>query len=526
MVKKVKEEKILLEEEEVWDILEFAKALGYNNSYLTPMLINSRMKDITLNSSAATESDLAEAMEDPKNSEISLQEFSQDFEIKSQVYKRLLSYLGNLLSFDMTYECTNAKMEDYKTKSYQKDLDLFKKFVDGFDYKKEFAAVVGELLRSEAGFYCPRQFGEKISLQELPTSPTYTMISGRWANGLLFDFNMYWFLQPGVVLGDYPDFFVDKYKNFFQESKGANGYVPSLSANQRGRSSWVYWQSIPPDVGWCWKLNPNSATRVPYFSGLFLDLVQQPVIRALQKNVNMGVANRMIIGQVGMLKEANSKVKDQFSLNPDLLGKFLSLVKAAVGESIKVAAAPLENLQKIEFKSESEIYSDYLKTALATSGVNTNLLFTSDVKQNTIETQLSVNVDEQMMYALYPQFESFMNYHINKLTKNFKFNVHFEGSQFYNNRSQRFDAQMTLLGNGIVMPNKIAASIGMNPFEFQRNLEESKAIGWADKLISIMPDAKLKNKEDVGRPKLSDGELSESGEQTRADGGNVPKVKQ
>jgi len=527
-----------MSEQEVYDILKFAQSLGYNQAVLTPMLINQRMKDITLNPVQATENELTEAMKAPKDNEIALQEFSQDFEIQSQVYRKLLSYLGNMLSFDMTYECINIKeSSEYTSPAYKKDLDAFKLFVDGFDYKKEFTSVVNELLRNEAAFYCPRTDGVKTVLQELPASPTYTMITGRWSEGLLFDFNMYWFLQPGVDLKMYPEFFVKKYISLWQDGSLQN-YVPSLSPMTRGGSAWVYWQSVPVDVGWCFKFNPTSATRVPYFSGLFLDLIQQPLIRALQKNINMSVASRMIMGQVGTLKDASAKLKDQFQISPDILGKFLALVKAAVGESLKVAAAPLENLQAIAFPAESGVYNEYLKTALATSGVNTNLIFTSDVRPNAIESQLSLNVDEQMMYSLYPQFEAFMNYHLNKLTKKYKFKVHFEGTHFYNNRQQRLDNQVTLMSNGIVLPHKVAAAIGMSPFEMQRNMDEAKAMGWVDALTPIVAGFQMsgddkegggeekkpiKKAGEKGRPAKSDTKIGDAGAETRSTGANVSK---
>jgi hypothetical protein len=512
--------------EQVFDVLTFARELGLNASWLTPMLINQRLKDITMNPVQATEDALTQAMMNPKESEIALQEFSQDFENQSQVYKKLLSYLGNMLSFDLTYECINAKPEDYKSTAYTKDIDIFKKFLDGFDYKKNFNVAVNEMLRNEAYFFSPRWDGDYLIMQELPASPQWTMITGNWRNGFLFDFNMYWFIQPGVDLKGYSRFFMEKYKTLWDDGT-LQKYIPSLSATTRGTSGWVYWQQVPVDEGWVFKFNPYSATRIPYFSGLFLDLVQQPLIRALQKNINMTVASRLIMGQVAMLKDTQSKTRDQFTMTAETLGRFLGLVKASIGESLKVAAAPLENMQAVAFKSENEVYSSFLKTALATSGVNTNLIFTSDVRPNAIESQLSLNVDEQMMYALYPQFESFMNYQINKLTKKYKFKVHFEGTQFYNNRQLRLDNQMTLASQGIVMPNKISAAIGMNPFEFQRNLDEAKANGWVDKLTPIVSgfqqSADGAKGSSAGRPQKKDSELSQSGEETRSSGGNIEK---
>lgn len=522
ILKEKTDDEILLSENEVWDVLSFAKNFAGDGMYsiLTPMLINQRMKDITLNPYQATETSLTHALNDPKNAEITLQAFSQDFEIQSQVYSKLISYLSTILSFDMSYTCINANYKEYTSKAYQKDLDIVKEFFDKFDYKKEFSTVVKELVRSESYFGCPRFDGSNYVLQELPTSPQYTMITGRWDYGLLFSFNMYWFVAPGVDINMYPKFFINKFKDFWGGANHPAPYKPALQPANRGSSAFVFWQDIPVDVGWSFKFSPERATRVPPLSGIFLDLIQQPLMRSLQKNINMSVASRLIMGQVGMLKETKASTKDQFNINPELLGKFLSLVKTSIGDSLKVAAAPLENIQAINFPAENGVYNYFLKTALASSGVNTNLIFTSDTRPNSIESQLSLNVDENQLYNLYPQFEMFLNYHVNRLTKNYKFKFAFEGSQFYNNRSLRLEAQVSLASNGIVLPNKIAAAIGMNPFDFQRQLEEAQSTGWADKLKPIISAFQSSGKEDAGRPKKADSELQESGEITRSAGSN------
>lgn len=517
---------VLLSESEVWDVIQFARSLGGYPSILTPDLINARMKDVNLNPLAATQETLDRALQDPKNNEQALQGFSESFESQSQPYKRLLSFLGNMLAWDLTYTCTNATYEDYKSKKYKKDLDVVFRFLDRLDYKKEFAIATKEMLRNEAFFCSFRQDGERIVLQELPTSPQYTRITGRWDYGLLFSFSMIWFIQAGVDINMYLPFFKKKYTELFG-SGNTPKYIPSITPEMRDKSSWIYWVDMSPEDGWCFKMNPEIATRVPYFSPLFNDLVLQSLMRNLQRDINMSVASRIIIGQVGTLKDAGAKLKDQFNINPDLLGKFLSLVKSSISTAIKVTAAPLENMQSVTFPSEDAMYPTYLRTALASSGVNTDLIFTSDVRPNILATQLSLNTDEQLMESIYPQFNAFLNYHVNKLTKEFKFKFKFEGTQFFNNRQQRFDKQMTLVDKGIVLYQQIAASMGMSPQDFMRQLEETRAMGFVDNLTPIIsPKDKLGiNNDEEGRKKNANDTLTDSKAQTEESGQNIVRSK-
>jgi hypothetical protein len=433
-------------------------------------------------------------------------------------YKRLIDYLSGMLSWDFTYT-SDVDEKDYDSAAFKKDYKAVEQFFNRFDYKKEFATVMRQMLRNEAFFCLPRFEGEKIVLQELPSSPTYTKITGRWDYGLEFSFNMLWFILPGVDLNMYPDFFKRRYANFWGKA-GDTNYIPSLPPELRGTSSWVYWQDVPVDVGWCWKLNPEIATRVPYFSPLFSDLILQPLMRNLQKNINMSVASRMIVGEVPFLKDAAAKVKDQISMTPETLGKFLQLVRSALSEALRITAAPLNNMQGVEFKAENDVYSSYLGTALASSGINSNLIFSSDIKPNSVETRLSLNVDEQIATKIYPQFNAFLDYHVNKFTTKYKFKFAFEGTQFYTNRADRFDAQTKLLPMGIILPQKLAASMGMNPFEFEKQLAEARAGKWVDKLTPIISGAQMAGATG-GAPAKPESKLTDDGEATKSNSRNV-----
>ena len=523
-----KNEEIFISKEDAEYVIQFTKSLFNGgmklfNGYLTPSLINSRMKDINQNPIAATADTLASALKDPKNSELELQEFSQDFENQSQIYKKLLSYLGNLLAFDLTYVSTNAKKEDYKTNKYKDDLAIVADFLDRFDYKQELTVVVKEMLRNDAYFCCPRGIdgGDRIVLQELPSSPRYTKITGRWDYGFRFAFNMEWFLNSGVDIDMYPDFF----KTRMSELMKSPDYKPySPTSILSGSSSFAYWQNVDVDTGWCWKLNPTQALRFPYYTGLFLDLLQQPDIRALQKDVNMAAAAKMLIGEIPLLnKTTQSTQKDQFALSAGNLGQFLSVVKQALGDQVKTAAVPLSNIQSVDFSADSEIYATYLKTVISSAGVNANLIFSSEVRPNSIESQLSLNVDEAQMRALYAPFDKFLEYHINKLTKHFKFRFRFEGTSFFNDRNNRFEKATSLAALGMVLPQKIAASIGMSPFDFQRQLEEAQGTEWVDSLTPIISSFQQSGDE-AGAPSKSDEDLSDSGEETRSAGSNDEKL--
>jgi len=549
MVEKTQTEEVLLTEQDVWDVISFARNYaGYGGPLMSPDMINQSLKDLNLNPMAATETTLLKAMADPKSHEKQLREMSQSFELTSMVYKRLISYLTNMLSFDITYSrITPLDLSKSSNKKiYEKDLAVVEEFLDNFEYRRELSIVVREMLRNDAYFGCVRQTETgKWLLQEL--SPDFCEITGRWEGGFVFDFNMEWFLQPGVDIDLYPDFFKKKYKEIWGTGKRSGStyktYNPSLPPELRGNSQWANWVSVPVDLGVCFKLSPEIATRLPYFAPLFNDLVLQGLMRNLQKNASMAAASKMIIGEVPLLnKETKATVKDSIAVSPELLGKFMALMRSAISEAIKVASAPLQEIEAISFDAENEIYDSYLRTALATSGANTNLIFSSSIKPNAIETQLSLNVDEQMMTAVYDDFNIFMSYMVNRLTSKCDFSLVFEGTDFSINREARLGTAMQLFNVGIVLPQKIAAAIGMKPAELRRHMEEAQLNDFMSMLTPpsieqakqmnvvnpVLPPAgdnpslDEEGKPKVGgRPRKSTTEISDEGVQTRTEGTNI-----
>lgn len=580
-----KEEDILLSKEDVNYVIDFARAYGNGiyNSYLNPDLVSGRMKDINMNPQAAEEAALATAIKEPKNNEKQFRAFSQAFEVSSMIYKRLLSYSANMLSFDITYTANAKSPDDYNTAKFKKDLDAVENFLDRFEYKKEFRVVVKEMLRNDTYFGLLRQdLGNKYVLQELP--PEYCKITGRWENGFLFSFNMYWFLQPGVDIDMYPAFFKKKYKELWQSPNTTQRYNPGLAPELRAGSVWVYWVDVPVDIGVCFKMQSEIATNLPYFAPMFADLLLEPLMRNLQKNINMAAASKLVMGQVPFLqKDVKATVRDSISISPALLGQFMALVRNAISESIKVASAPLEDIKGISFDGDNEMYSKYKRTAVASSGANTNLLFSDEIKPNTVETQLSLNVDEQIVTTLYPYFDEFMEYHINKHARTYRFKFYFEGTDFYLNRSERQEFVWGLFDKGVILYQKIAAAHGMKPSQMRKYMEESAAMDFMGKLTppaiqlakvttdmqtesqKEIANVTAKNQKDLaktnaelapkpapstgakpaakkpaakapapakapaapktagkkGRPKMKDSEISEEGMQTRTQGSNI-----
>jgi len=496
-----------LSSEAVWDILKFAEGyMGLGSILQSP--INANRMDGLVNGLTGLDTALQSSIDNPEQ----LILYGHTLELQSQIYRQLLSYAGNMLSFDFTYvSSARHGNTDYSSNFYKHDLDEVRNFFDRFDYKKEFTNVTRQLLRNEV-FYCvPRLDGEKIFLQELPRD--FCRITGKGEYCFRFAFNFSYFDGRPESLVGFPAYFTETYDE-----------IQANKPTKRRKSSSGKWVEIPVDVGFMFKLSMDTLNQIPIFSGLFRDLINQNLMRNLQKNSDMAAAQKLVIGQVGRIKDSQAKTGNNFDTDARLLGNFLAFMKNALGDSVKLAALPLEQVQPIIFPGDKGLYKDYLKTTLSSSGVNSNLIFAdSENRPNAIETQLSLNVDEEMMASsVYPQAESFLEVFVNLFTKKYQFIFKFEGTDFFTNKKQRLDSVVSLMNYGFLLPQKVASALSMNPFDFYRQIDEGVASGFASKLAPLINKSQTSQQES-GRPVMDDSELSDSGEETRASGANVTK---
>jgi hypothetical protein len=505
----------------------FSKALGIYPGAYNPLLINSRLQDITLRNGVKISSEtIVKYLENPKESEKELLSISENLEIVNTPYRRLISYMSDILAWDFTYYCTNIeKASDYSSPAYKKDLDVVKKFFDSFDIKREFNTVTKQLYREDAFFCILRDEGEKYTLQQLQSD--YCLLTGRWDYGLLFSFDYNFFLRQGIDMDMFPSIFKKTYANIFTKNNRPVDYDPSISVDRRSSSLWAYWADCSPADGfWSWKINQEKITRTPFFCGLFPDFANQSFIRALQKSSYAAEAVKILSGEVPMLDRTKANVKDAYAMSPVVLQQFLQLMRSAINESVNVVSAPLNNVRAIEYTGNDDIQSSWVRNTLGQAGINSNLLYTGgDYRPNQIETMLSTQVDELAAQEIYPYFNNFLEYHINKRTKKYKFNFILEGSNIYLDRQRRLETQTTLMNLGIVNPQKISAAVGQNPFVFQSQLDEARINGWVDNLTPIISAFQQSGTKEAGRPETSDDKLSESGEAMRSTAGNAAKIK-
>ncbi len=502
-----------------FDIAKFAK--GYTQGSFTPYLQNEIIKSINLNVINPDKNKIESALKDPAHNEDTLISYGQSYYFSSLMYKRNIEYLAKLPSFDLEINCVNAESSDYSKPAYKRDEAIVKDFIEKFDYRKEFKRALWNMLNQETYYCIFREFDNKSLLQEFPWK--YSKLSGKWEYGLLYDIDMSYFLNPAVDINQYPDWFIKKYKEVFGEGKN-KPYMPSAKVDYRDGHFAMWAQTDPTEGFWAFKFTPEHSAQIPFFSPMLPEMAIIPTMRNLQLSQSMAAARKLLVSSIPYLKEKKSSaLSDSIAIDADTLGKFLGLATKGLTDAIKAVALPTEDIKGVEFNNtDKETYKNFMAitSSLLSGG---KVIFNANERMNVTETQLSMNLDNLLAESIYPQFEDFLNYNINSKTKKFKFAFTFVGSNDYLSRQRRIDTTFQYAEKGVVLPNKLATSLGMNKYELVRELEEAKATDFSSKLSEMLNIYSQGKDDKGGAPKKSDGKISESGANTRQNGNNIEK---
>lgn len=471
-------------QEEIKYFEEFIKSFSsseHMNYLFNPLIANQILKNVNMNPAYQDREKVEKMVYNPNESEMGLRRLSQHIYNTQLPYKRLIHYYADQLTFDWYPIPMNGKKEDFKKETFKKDYDRVFEWFDKFDVKREFRKIVLGILLEDAKFTYLREDDNGFTLQEMPSD--YCMIDSTSSLGYMYSFNLNYFSQIGVDINGYhPDF--KKYYNQMNNMKKTQTYYPNIKPEMRdGR--WVYWQQVNPEKGWVFKFDDIFATLIPPFLGLFIDAVGFDKIRAIQDEKELLDTYKMIFGTIPRHKDGTNKTgnkQDDFAIDAQTLSSYMKLVKASLPDGIDFKAAPLENIQLFEFESnaDKDAMTNALKDFYAKSGAE-KALFGSD-KPNASIIKASLQNDSDFVTKVYEQFNKFCTYHINKITKKYKFKIVFEGTTY--DREQRRKESMEEWQNGLITP-RLPCSMGMTVRDLDNGIAFMQSLGFPENMKPI-----------------------------------------
>ena len=518
----------LLTQDQVEAVVQFSQGLWAAERYnvYTPWLQNQLLNNLNNNSIVPTYQKIQEALASYKESANNLQgymEFMQKFDM---IFARTLMSYVNVLSFDLTITCKNAFTQaDYQSAEYTEDKKRIYKFLDNFDYKAEFRKMLQEMMRHEVVYTWFRKTkwgnkGMKCALQILPQNRC--MLTGYWERGLLFDFDMNYFLQPGVDIDGFDPAFKKYFNNVFGENQNPWHYIPTNPLDSREGIFATWTQTSPDDGAWCFKLFPENFNTTPYLAPFLKDAIRNDEVATLQYNKDIASAYGILAGEIRLFDNAKSgTTANQFAIDPATLGAFMGKVKEGLqsvgttGPTTKAVAMPTENIKWFQFNdSNTSMYENQLANSAGVGSGISRVIYSSDRMSNA-EIEAGIIDQYNTVKQVYSQFNNFLEFFANQLTKKYKFRFSFDGCSYPFEREKRFERLTKAADKGIVLgPSAWASAMGYTPMEFERLLDEAKYGDFSDKWQLMLNTNTTAQDSQGGRPRKDDG-LTDSGESSR-----------
>lgn len=518
-----------INEEQVQAVIQFAQGLWAGEKYgvYSPWLQNQLLNNLNNNSIVPTYQKIQEALASYKESANNLQgymEFMQKFDM---IFARTLMSYVNVLSFDLTVTCKNAfTQSDYQSTEYAEDKKRIYKFLDNFDYKAEFRKMLQEMMRHEVVYTWFRKTkwgnkGMKCALQIMPQNRC--MLTGYWEKGLLWDFDMNYFLQPGVDIDGFDPAFKKYYNNVFGDNQNPWHYIPTNPLDSREGIFATWTQTSPDDGAWCFKLFPENFNTTPYLAPFLKDAIRNDEIANLQYNKDIASAYGILAGEIRLFDNAKSgTTANQFAIDPATLGAFMGKVKEGLqnvgttGPTTKAVAMPTENIKWFQFSdSNPTMYEQQLANSAGVGSGISRVVYSSDRMSNA-EIEAGIIDQYNTVKQVYSQFNNFLEFFGNQLTKKYKFRFSFDGCSYPFEREKRFERLTKAADKGIVLgPSAWASAMGYTPMEFDRLLDEAKYGDFSNKWQLMLNTNTTAQDSQGGRPQKNTGDLTDSGESSR-----------
>lgn len=536
--------------EEVWNVIEYADSLYRglkglalsDDTYYNSQLDNKLLIDLNNNPQIPTLTSLRESIANYKYTAETLQDYSEFMNMWDGIYKQAIDYKLNLLSFDINKYCINIKdNSEYKSKEYIDDCKRVEKFFANFNAKQAFRDATKNMLLNDTYFCWLRDsegsFDEEsididdiqekkshsFSLQTMPQK--YCKITGEFTaknikgKGFLWDFNLNYFLNSNVNILNYDPSLI---KSFSESSnnKRLKNFIVDNNTELNKTNRYGYDQFVRTKVNcgaYCFKYDTSNFNAVPPLAYLLKAVFNDDLIEKLQRDKDIISANAIILGEMKTRdKDTVGNNKNAFTIDPKQIGALMKLARNGINKNIKQIALPLEETRLYQFAdNNSNMYKNTLSTNAGLGAHNSSVVFTTD-KLSQEEAQIASTIDyHSIADSVYPQFESFLNFFVNKKTKKYKFRFKLSGSSLQFLRQKEIENHIKFMDKGLQIPlQRIGTLLGYEAEEYESYVKEAKFGNMQDYMFLLMNTNTNNmgnlNENENGRPKKEVSDLTDN----------------
>ena len=473
-------------------VLDFAQ--------LSRLIINDLSSATTSSSITAnyTKEQIVNYMKNPNKSEKQLREISNYFYNASPNYKRLILYFANLPTFDFIVEPFDLDIEKVKVDRFKKQYNKTLQLLELMNIPHEFLKILKISFREDAFYGYEHTSGDSYFIQKL--NPDLCKISSIEDGVYNFAFDFSYFDSNKDKLNQYPSEFKNKYDLYEKDRKKR-------------------WQELDSENTICIKINEDVSQVIPPFANVFESIFDIDESKGL-KRVQDKMDNYMILTQQIPVDEKSGE-PNKFLIDLETAIQFHNKVSQSLPKEVGLATTPmkLEGIKLDKKTNEKDSVAQAERNYYNASGVS-QFLFNSD-KATSLGLSMSVKTDEQLIYGVLRQLERWVNRKLKYNNTAYKFRVKFLNITVYN-AEEVFNKYLKAAERGLPVKSMLGASLGLSPSSLSNMaFLENEILNLHESFIPLSSTHTSSGKEEAGREKLPDNKISESGDKTRANDGNI-----
>ena len=300
-----------------------------------------------------------------------------------QEYKHLVDYMSKMLTHDYILIPDNLS-KDFNDKKILNSFWKTLEFIENYNVKSKLSSIESILVREDFYFGYERSDGNNYIWQRLPSD--YCRILGFDEYGtIMVEFDFSYFNKRGALsLENFDSEFAIKYEIYKENSSKR-------------------WQQLG-DNAICFKLDTSVLYGLPYFSGIFTDLMGLEDYKDDQEDSNRANNYKLVALEIP-INEKDGKA-NQYLVTLDHVANFVSNAARNTPSKVGIFAFPGKaqalNLNNSNSHFEENMVAKAQNDLMTSAGVS-KLLGNSE--KTSIGVERSIQDDEAVMFSLLRQYE-------------------------------------------------------------------------------------------------------------------------
>ncbi len=422
----------------------------------------------------------------------------------SSHFRRLIQYFTGLS--DLAYVVSPHKIDpkSVNAKSISRNYRKVLNAMSAMNVRTQFPKILTVCLREDVFYGTMWVTNDNITIQQLPSDYcTVSTIEGNVPN-VTFDFS--YFDARSALLEFYPTEFKTKYNAYQRDRRG------------------LRWQELDCPTSFAIKCNNDILDyALPPFAGILREVYDLEDYKQLKMTKTALENYAMLVMTLGTDDEGN------WLMDFDKAKDFWRNLDSVLPEEVGSVLSPMP-INKISFEKANTGDTDTISEAeqnLFTAAGVSSLLFNND-KASANALVLSIKADQAITYGIVKSIEDAVNRYIQAQSYGKNFHITFLDCSPYN-RKELGDQYLKACQFGLPFISMYAATQGMSQSEVDcMSFLENDVLGLVDRFHPLQSSTTQTGSnsstesegatDEGGAPIKEDGDLTDSGEQSREDG--------